>query len=121
MKAWKVISGIALVLVVGILAGSLGTHVVLRHRFPPPPLHQGPKAVFLLERLSKDLSLTESQKARVKQILDQTDEKLHRHFQVEQPQVQRILDDSFSEIGKELTDGQKTKLDRIRERFERRR
>jgi hypothetical protein len=117
MKTWKVVSGIALVFVVGILVGSLGTHVVLRHRFPPP--HPGPKAAFLVERLSRDLSLTESQKARVKQILDQTDEKLHQHFQQVEPQVKKIVDDSFAEIGKELTDEQRKKLDLIRQRFER--
>jgi Spy/CpxP family protein refolding chaperone len=121
MNKWKVLSGISFIFMVGILVGSLGTHIILRHRFPPSPLHQGPKAVFLLKILSKDLSLTDSQKTKVKQILDQTDEKLHQHFQIAEPQVQKIIDDNFNEISKELNDDQKKKLDLMRQRFERRR
>jgi hypothetical protein len=118
MNKWKLVSGIFFIFVVGILTGSLCTHVILRHQFPPPPLHQGPKAAFLLERLSKDLSLTEGQKVQVKRILEQTDEKFHRHFQEEEPQIQAIIDGSFSEISRELNDDQKRKLDLMRQRFE---
>jgi hypothetical protein len=123
MKRWKVVSGIVLVLVVGILIGSFGTQMLLRHRFPPPPPpHGGPRAAdFLLKRLSRDLSLTEIQKTRVKEILERTDEKLHQHFQQVEPEVKKIIDDGFGEMRKELTDDQKTKLDRLKEHMERRR
>jgi hypothetical protein len=123
MKTWKVVSGIALVFVVGILLGSFGTELLIRHRFPPPPpSREGPKAAeFLLGRLSKELSLTEDQKTRVKQILEQTDERLHQHFRQVELQLKTIIDDGFGEIRKELTDDQKMNLDRFRERMERRR
>jgi hypothetical protein len=94
----------------------------VRHRFPPPHPHDRPKAAeFILKRLSRDLSLTESQKTRVKQILEQTDGKLRQHFQQVEPEVKKIIDDGFAEINKELTDGQKTRLNLFRQRMERRR
>jgi hypothetical protein len=120
MKTWKLLSGVALVFAVGILVGALGT-LFLRHHYPPPLPPPGPKAAFLLERLSKDLHLTEEQKKRVKVILERTDGMLHEHFQREWPQIEKILDDGFLEIGKELTDDQREKFRALRQRFERHR
>jgi Spy/CpxP family protein refolding chaperone len=121
MKTWKLVTGVVLVLLAGILVGSLGTQMLVRHRFPLPPPRPGPHAAFLAERLSKNLYLTQTQKARVRQILDQTNEKLHQHFQQEQPQLKKIIDDGFSEIAKELNDTQREKFDYMRQKIERER
>jgi Spy/CpxP family protein refolding chaperone len=121
MKTWKLVAGVMLVLLVGILVGSLGTQMLVRHRFPLPPPRPGPHAAFLAEKFSRNLGLTQDQKARVKQILDQTNEKLHQHFREEQPQLKKIVDDGFSEIAKELSDTQREKFDHMRQRLERER
>jgi nucleoid DNA-binding protein len=122
MTTWKVVSGIALVLVVGILLGSLGTQLYIRHNFPPPPPRERPKAAeFLMKRLSKELSLTEDQAARVKQILEQTDERLTQHFQQTEPQVKSIIDDGFGRIRETLAEDQQVRFDEFRQRLERHR
>jgi Spy/CpxP family protein refolding chaperone len=122
MKTLKVVSGIALILVVGILFGSFGMQLLMRDRLPPPPPHGAPKAAdFVLKRLSRDLSLTDDQKTKVRVLLEQTDEKLQQHFMQAEPEMKKIIDDGLAKIGKELTDEQKVKLDRFKEQLERHR
>lgn len=123
MKTWKVIIGIGLIYILGILTGLL-PGFYYRHKFPPPPLppvRNNDHAVMMLERLARDLDLTEKQINQSKEILRDMDEKLGRHFRTAHSGAKEIFDDSFSQIEKILDNNQKKKFHYMRERMERER
>jgi nucleoid DNA-binding protein len=121
MNTWKLVSGVALVFIVGALVGSLGTRFYFKNHYRPFTLEPRDRTAFIMKRLSKDLGLSQSQKIAVEKIVAQTEEKLRDHFRQMRPEVKAIIDDSFSQIRKELDDGQKKQLDALREKFEKRR
>jgi hypothetical protein len=121
MNTWKLVSGVALVFIVGALVGSLGTRFYLKHQYRPFMLEPRDRTAFIMKRLSKELSLTENQKITVEKIVAQTGEKLREHFLQAQPEIKSIIDDSFSQIKKELDGDQQKRLDALREKFEKRR
>jgi hypothetical protein len=117
MNIWKLVSGVALLLIVGILFGSVGTWLLIRPPHPPGPREFKDRTTDAVERLSKDLDLTTEQKVAVRKILERMSQKLHEHFIRIRPEVDKITDDSFNEIRKELNDTQKKKFDAVRDRF----
>jgi hypothetical protein len=121
MNTWKLVSGVALVFIVGALVGSLGTRFYFKNHYRPFTLEPRDRTAFIMKRLSKDLGLSQSQKIAVEKIVAQTEEKLRDHFLQTQPEIKSIIDDSFSQIKKELDDVQKKKLDALREKFEKHR
>ncbi|HVN24000.1 MAG TPA: hypothetical protein VMT71_08505 [Syntrophorhabdales bacterium] len=121
MNKGKLIVGVALVFIVGVLVGSVGTRLYFQRHHSFFPGEHGSRTAFIMKRLSKDLSLTEEQKVAVQKIVEQTEEKLREYFLQRRPEIDSIMDDGFSQIRQELNDEQKKKLDELRERFERRR
>lgn len=121
MKRWKLISGLLLVFVLGVLAGSLGTGVYLKDRFEH--LRKDPKARqdFIMRKLSKKLSLTEEQKITIGKIVQQVGERRREYYRKNRPEIKRIMDEGFAQIRKELNSEQQKKLDALRKKFEERR
>ena len=62
MTRWKLITGIALVFILGALAGSIGTGFYFKHRYPPRITDPEARKAFILEKFSKELNLTRDQK-----------------------------------------------------------
>ena len=121
MNTGKLIAGVALVFIVGILVGSVGTRFYLKHQYRHFVPERGNRTAFIMKRLSKDLSLTQTQEAAIKKIVEQTEEKVREHFLQRRSEIAAIIDDGFSQMKKELDDGQEKKLEELRERFEKRR
>ncbi len=121
MKRWKLISGLLLVFVLGVLAGSFGTRVYLKDRFEH--LRKDPKArqAFIMRKLSKELELTPDQKIKVEKIVEQMGEKRREFFLKNRPEIKQIMDEGFLQIKKELNNDQQKKLDVLRAEFEERR
>ncbi|MEE9120328.1 MAG: hypothetical protein V3U56_03455 [Syntrophobacteria bacterium] len=121
MKRWKLVSGLLLVFVLGILAGSFGTRVYLKDRFEH--LRKDPKARqdFIMRKLSKELELTQDQKTKIEKIVEQVGAKRRQFFLKNRPEIKRIMDEGFSQIKKELNNDQQKKLDALRKEFEKRR
>ena len=121
MKRWKLVSGLLLVFVLGILAGSFGTRVYLKDRFAH--LRKDPKArqAFIMRKLSKELELTQDQKITVEKIVAQVGEKRREFFLKNRPEIKRIMDEGFLQIKNELNNDQQKKLDELREEYEKRR
>jgi hypothetical protein len=121
MKRWKLISGLLLVLVLGILAGAFGTRIYLKDRFAH--LRKDPKArqAFIMRKLSKELELTPDQKIKIEKIVEQLGEKRREFFLKNRPEIKKIMDEGFLQMKKELDDDQQKKLDVLREEFEKRR
>jgi hypothetical protein len=121
MKRWKLISGLLLVFVLGILAGAFGTRIYLKDRFEH--IRKDPKArqAFIMRKLSKELELTPEQKIKVEKIVEQLGEKRREFFLKNRPEIKKIMDEGFLQIKKELNNDQQNKLDVLREEFEKRR
>lgn len=121
MKRWKLISGLLLVFVLGVLVGSFGTRIYLKDRFEH--LRKDPKArqAFIMRKLSKELELTPGQKTKIEKIVEQTGEKRRESFLKNRPEIKKIMDEGFAQIKKELNKDQQKKLDVLREEFEKRR
>ncbi len=121
MHTGKLIAGVALVFIVGILVGSVGTGFYLKHRHHSFMSEPGDRTAFIMKRLSKDLSLTQTQKIAIEKIGEQTEAKLREHFLQRRPEIESIVDDGFLQMKKELDENQKKKLDELREQFKKRR
>ncbi len=118
MKKWKLVAGIALVFVLGLLVGSVGTRFY--HRDWPGRSFEEPSArkALILKRLTKDLGLTESQQKEFRAIVEETDKKLEAFAQERRSAVNAILDDSFSRMKEKLDPEQQNKLDELRAKHE---
>lgn len=116
MSKWKLISGIALVFILGALVGSIGTRLYFERQYPRLTDHRHTKA-FLMERLSKELGLTQEQKGKIEQIVEQIEEKRREYSLQRQTETENMID----QIKKELNDDQRKKLDAMRAKFEKRR
>jgi len=120
MKSWRLITGVALVLVLGILIGGAGTQLYLRHKYHFS-LDRKERAAHLMKIFSKELDLSQDQKTAVEKILQRMVERLHSHLLQRRPEAERIVDESFSEIRQQLTDEQKKQFDSLQERHRRHR
>jgi len=121
VNKWKLISGLLLVLVLGILVGSISTGLYLKNRYAPYGRGSKSKEAFIIEKLSRELNLTPSQKTKIVPIVKQMIEKRREHFLQIRPEVKRIMDQGFSQIERELNEDQKKKLAALREKYEKRR
>lgn len=121
MNRWKLISGLLLVFVLGVLAGSFGTGVYLKDRFEH--IRKDPKVRqdFIMRKLSKKLSLTPDQEIKIGKIVEQIGERRREYYRKNRPEIKRIMDEGFSQIRKELNSDQQEKLEVLREKFEKRR
>ena len=118
---WKLISGLLLVFVLGILAGSLGTGFYLQHRLAPLMKEPRARKTFIMKRLSQELNLTSDQKTKIDPIVEQMIEKRREYYLKNRPEIKTIMDQGFAQIREELNENQKKKLDGLREKFHRRR
>ena len=118
---WKLISGLLLVFVLGILAGSLGTGFYLKHRLTSLIKEPRARTTFIMKRLSKELNLTSDQKKKIDPIVEQMIEKRREYYLKNRPEIKTIMDQGFAQIREELNEDQKKKLDVLREKFHRRR
>ena len=115
MNKWKLISGIALVFILGALVGSTGTGFYLKHRYLPLSDHKARK-VFIMERLSKELNLTQDQNITIGKIIEQMEERRREYFLQNWAEIDKLID----QMKKELNNDQQKKLDALREKFEKR-
>ena len=118
MKKWKPIAGIALVFVLGVLVGSLGTRYYHRDwsgRFLEEP---SARKALILKKLTKDLALTEMQQKEFRAIVDETDKKLEAFGLERRSAVKAILDESFAKMKEKLDTEQQKKLDELRAKHE---
>lgn len=119
MNKVKMIVSIALVLLVGILAGSLGTRMYMRSETERSH-HDEDKIKRILKRLTGDLHLSSAQQAEIEKILVLTDAKVSGLKASCEPDVKKLYEQSFTLIKEKLNDEQKGKLQSRQERFSRR-
>lgn len=121
MKKWKLITGLTLVFVFGLLVGSFGTGAYIKHRFGPSKRDPSAMRTFLLKKFSQKLDLTEEQKTEFKSIIDQVGKKLDEHFRKSHSEIGEIVKPGFSQMKNLLTSTQQKKFDEMIENIRRHR
>ena len=119
MTKIKLAAGIILLLLLGAVAGSVGTGIYIRHRIEhigPPKPH---KAHFLLRKLSRELDLTETQQVEIGKILEESHTEITALRRKFVPEIKEITDQSFARIKKKLNKEQKQKLDKLHGKLKR--
>jgi hypothetical protein len=117
MNVWKLISGVVLLLFVGILFGSIGTWILIKPPRPPGPWDHRNRTADATERLSKELNLSEAQREAIEKILLATSEELHERFLQAKPEIDKIIDSGYAEVREQLNEAQKKKFDVMRKKF----
>ena len=117
MKRWKLFAGIVLVFTLGGLAGSLGMGWYIKKKMTPLRMAPKTRRTFIIEKLTRKLDLTDKQIPRIEKILAEVDLK-RRQYHIE---IRKIRTESISQMKKELTPDQQTKLDKLHRKWEQRR
>jgi hypothetical protein len=118
MKRWRLVIGVVVVFILGVLVGSLGTQLYQRQwseRFWKDPAER--RALFL-RRLTRELRLTEEQQKEFKVIIAETDKNLEALHRERRTEVKKILDESFSRMKEKLNPDQQQKLEELRAKHE---
>lgn len=118
MKKGKLIAGVALVFVLGVLAGSLGTRFYHRDWSEPFFREASSRKALILKRLTKDLGLTEAQQKEFRAIVDETEKKLEAFGVERRSAVKTIFDESFARMKEKLDPDQQKKLEVLRAKHE---
>ena len=118
MAKWKIWIGLLVLFASGVLIGSVGTRMYVRHRISG--IFSGERLVIrdlFLRRLTHELDLSEEQREAVEQIASRAAENFHKLHGQHRREVEAILDQSASEMKEHLSPEQQEKFDKIRERM----
>ena len=119
MNRIKLAIGIILLLLLGAIAGSVGTGIYIRHRIEHIGPVKPPKAHFLLRKLSRELDLTETQQVEIGKILEESHTEITALRRKFLPEIKEITDQSFVLIKEKLKEEQKQKLDKLHGKLKR--
>ncbi len=114
----KVTIGVLLVFVLGILAGAFGIQAYLKYR-TSHFVQRGPeaRAERFLEHLSRDLDLTDDQRAEIGTIVRESHRRLAEISWRCRPEIRGIIEGDFEKIRRVLTDDQRRRFERFQMRF----
>ena len=115
MKNWKSILLLMLVFCAGIVAGVVGTRVVVRQAVQQAIVHPERMQVSMERNLTRKLQLDNDQQAKLHVILTDTRHQLADLRKQFQPQTATILHDTDQKISLLLTPEQQTRYDKIKE------
>lgn len=118
MKKWRLIAGIFLVFVVGVLAGAGGSHLYRgyhRDQFRKDP---AARRAYIMKGLTRELRLTEKQQQELQGIVAEMDEKRRALFRKSRTEVRKIFDEGFRRVNEKLDPGQQGLLKELRARHE---
>jgi len=121
MRQWKLVTGVALVFVLGVVVGWLGKGFYHKYLFARHNEDPSARKAFILKRFSQDLDLTEDQKNEFRSIIDQLEDKREELFQHGHSEFVKMMDQGFLQMKKILNPDQKKRLDELIKEFERHR
>ena len=124
MSKTKLWIGIVSVFLLGAIIGGLVTTTLIRHHVLRLRRHGPPRMHSLIEnRLTKDLDLTDEQRASIREILDEFEPRFHGFDRDIRMEIDAIRDEMNERIREVLTPEQRAKFDenleRMRSRFRR--
>ncbi len=121
MAKWKIWVGLLVLFVSGVLIGSIGTRMYVRHQITGVFSRERPAVRNLfMRRLTRELDLTREQRQEVEQIASRAAEKFHKIHTRHRSEVQTVFDESAEEIKKHLSPAQQERFDEFRTRMKER-
>jgi hypothetical protein len=111
MKNWKAIVGALLVFLLGMMAGTLGTVGMIRHRW----MQRGPRVVadIVVRRLSWKLRLDHAQRNQLRTIVDDGWQEMKSVQAQVRPQMEGVLSNSEVKVRAILRPDQEEKFDKL--------
>jgi Spy/CpxP family protein refolding chaperone len=113
---------VLIALVAGIFAGAAGDRLLLLRQHRLMPSHDASRngTRMLLERLTRQLDLTPSQRAAIDQILQRRRARVDALWSSVRPRVRQEIDEGNAEVERLLTPAQRTKFDAFKMKMQRR-
>ena len=114
-QPWKVILAFTGVFIAGAIFGAALSPSWLK--FERAPKQRPPLSERMLQRLDKEVNLTEEQRAKLRPIAKRMEEETHRMRREGAITYRTIMDGLTAEMALELTPEQRVKLEEMRKRF----
>lgn len=114
MKRWRLFTGIGIVFALGILTGILVSGIYVKQKTLPLRLEPKARKTFFLDKLTRELDLTEPQRAGFRQILDELD-RIREQYRSE---IRKTREQAITRMKQELTPEQQKKLDELHRDWE---
>ncbi len=113
--------GLVLVFLSGLVTGSIGTNLCLKHKFAGA-WRGGPAAIrqSIVNRLTKELDLTKPQQIEIEKMVGEAQSKWLKIRVQHQPEINEIVENCVAQMKTELSTEQQKKLDIIHERVKKR-
>lgn len=114
MKKWRIVAGVVVIFLLGSLAGSVFTRIVLRHRIEYV-MRGGPRAVseVVVKRLTRALNLDAAQQSQLVQIVDDARKEVMEVRRQTNPQMKAVLDRAQARVDAMLRPDQREKFHKI--------
>jgi Spy/CpxP family protein refolding chaperone len=118
MAKWKIWVALLVLFVSGVLIGSVGTRMYVRHKLSGifsrerPPIQN-----MFVRRLTREIDLTREQRQEIEQVASRAAEKFHELRSEHRSQAEALFDQSASEIKKHLSPEQQEQFDELRKRM----
>jgi DNA anti-recombination protein RmuC len=120
MKKGRLIGGIALTFVLGVLAGSAGTKSYYHYRAEHTWNNPTERRAYYLRRLTEELGLSQEQQREFKTLIDEMETRREAMFAERRAEIRKNLEEVFSRMKERLDPAQQQKLDRLRAGYEKR-
>lgn len=117
MVKLKLISGILLIFIMGVLVGSIGTGIFTKHRIARFLQGAEPPVPRILRRLTAELDLSELQQEKVEKVLRQSRTRWVELRKKYQPEFQKIFEENIAQLKEPLNNEQRQKLDKLYEKL----
>ena len=114
----KTIAGILAVFLLGVIIGILGTGIFIRHSFRHFGEDEHSFRKVFMQRLTRELKLTEAQKPEVEKIVGDTAAEMRKLFQNSLTEFAQLMQRRNAKLKEILTPAQQQKLDEIQEQMQ---
>jgi hypothetical protein len=118
MAKWKIWVALLVLFVSGVLIGSVGTRMYVRHKLAGIYARERPAVRNLFaRRLTRELDLTHEQREEIKEIASRAAEEFHNLHNELRSEIEVLFDQSASEMKEHLSPAQQEQFDELRKRM----
>jgi hypothetical protein len=118
MSKWKIWVGLLVLFLSGVLIGTVGTRMYVRHKISRMYTKERPVIRDLFfRRLTRQLDLSEEQRQEIERIASHAAEEFHTLRRQHRGEAEAILDEAVSEMRQYLSPEQQEQMERIRKRM----
>lgn len=118
MARWKIWIALLVLFASGVLIGSVGTRMYVRHKLSRIFARERPAVRNLfVRRLTRELDLSKEQREEIRDIASRAAEAFQKLYAQHRSEVEDLLDQSASEMKKHLSPAQREQFDELRKRM----